>query len=55
MQKVKLQIPTSSTIYHQQLTGQNHIAVIGIIKALAELWVSRYIVIQFDEVVALAP
>ena len=48
-QKVKLQAPIYRAVYHQQLTGQNHIAVISKIKALAELWVTRHIVIHFGQ------
>jgi hypothetical protein len=42
----KVQAPTYRAVYLQQWTGQNHIAVFGKIKALAELWVPQHIVID---------
>jgi len=41
-----LQAPTYRAVYLQQWTGQNHIAVFGKLKALAELWVSQHIVMD---------
>jgi len=40
------QAPSYHAVCLQQSTGQNHIAVFGKIKALAELWVPQHIVID---------
>ena len=41
-----LQAPTYRAVYLQQWTGQNHIAVFGKIKSLAESWNPQHIVID---------
>jgi hypothetical protein len=41
-----LQAPTFRAVYLQQSTGQNNIAVLGKIKTLADLWVTRHAVID---------
>jgi len=41
-----LQAPTYRAVYLQQWTGQNHIAVFGKIKSLAETWNPQHIVID---------